>query len=144
MPITARFSKHFYDQLGDIVAQELVEWFNQVDTTYRTDLRELNEANFQRFDARLEQRMVLLESRLEQRMVALESRLEQRMASLESKVTQQMAALESKLEQRMSSLESRLEIRMAQLEATLERRLAAQTRWFFVAWASMLAAILLR
>lgn len=122
MPVTARFSKQFYDRLGDQIAQELVEWFNQVDTTYRGDLRDLNEANFQRFDARLGQRMAELESRLEQR----------------------MAALESKLEQRMASLESKLEQRMAQLEATLERRLAAQTRWFFVAWASMLAAILLR
>lgn len=122
MPVTARFSKHFYDRLGDQVAQELVEWFNQVDATYRGDLRDLNEMNFIRFDARLEQRASALESRLEQR----------------------MAELESKLEQRMAALESKLEQRMAVLEATLERRLAAQTRWFFVAWASMLAAILLK
>ena len=36
---------------------ELVEWFNAVDATYRADLRELNELNSQRFDAKLEQRM---------------------------------------------------------------------------------------
>jgi hypothetical protein len=39
------------------IANELVEWFNQVDATYRADLRELNELNFQRFDAKLEQRL---------------------------------------------------------------------------------------
>ncbi len=133
MPVTARFSSNFYDRLGDDVARELVEWFNSVDATYRGDLRELNETNFIRFDARVEQRMAALESRLEQRMAALESRLEQR-----------MAALESKLEQRMAALERVVEVRLAQMEATLERRLAAQTRWFFVAWASMMAAILLR
>jgi hypothetical protein len=34
-----------------------VGWFNAVDLTYRTDLRELNELNFARFDAKLEQRL---------------------------------------------------------------------------------------
>ena len=46
-----------YEKLGDELANELVEWFNQVDATYRTDLRELNELNFARFDAKLEQRV---------------------------------------------------------------------------------------
>jgi hypothetical protein len=39
------------------LANELVEWFNQVDATYRSDLRELNELNFARFDAKLAQRI---------------------------------------------------------------------------------------
>ena len=34
--------------LGEDVANELVDWFNAVDLTYRTDLRELNELNFAR------------------------------------------------------------------------------------------------
>jgi hypothetical protein len=42
----------------------LVEWFNAVDTTYRSDLRELNELNFARFDAKLEQRLAQLETKL--------------------------------------------------------------------------------
>jgi hypothetical protein len=37
-----------------------VEWFNAVDLTYRADLRELNELNFARFDAKLEQRLAEL------------------------------------------------------------------------------------
>ncbi len=57
MPITAKLSKKFYDRFGDDIAGELVDWFNSVDTTYRTDLRELNERNFERFDGRLEQRL---------------------------------------------------------------------------------------
>ena len=47
----------FYDTFGDEIANELVEWFNRVDATYRADLRELNELNFGRFDAKLDQRM---------------------------------------------------------------------------------------
>lgn len=53
IPATARLSNAFYDRLGDDRANELVEWFNQVDLTHRTELRELNDLNVARFDARL-------------------------------------------------------------------------------------------
>ena len=65
MPVTARLSKRFYDVLGEDVANELVDWFNAVDLTYRTDLRQLNELNFARFDAKLEQRLAELRSELQ-------------------------------------------------------------------------------
>src|SRR5437867_970953 len=64
MPITAKLSRKFYEKLGDDVANELVEWLNSVDATYRSDLRELNELNFARFDAKLEQRLAQIEARL--------------------------------------------------------------------------------
>ena len=48
------------------MANELVDWFNAVDLTYRTDLRELNELNYARFDAKLEQRLAELRSELRQ------------------------------------------------------------------------------
>ena len=38
--------------------------FNLVDNTYRADLKELNELNFARFDAKLEQRIAQLEATL--------------------------------------------------------------------------------
>jgi hypothetical protein len=60
VPVTAKFSKAFYDKFGHSVVDELVNWVNQVDATYRTELRELNESNFARFDAKLEQRIAEL------------------------------------------------------------------------------------
>lgn len=60
MVVTARLSKRFYETFGEDVTNELVDWFNTVDATYRADLRELNETNFARFDAKLEQRMAEL------------------------------------------------------------------------------------
>src|SRR5437867_10753502 len=57
VPVTARLSKRFYDVFGEEIATELVDWFNAVDATYRADLRELNELNFSRVDAKLEQRL---------------------------------------------------------------------------------------
>ena len=66
VPVTAKLSKRFYDVLGEDVANELVDWFNAVDLTYRADLRELNELNFARFDAKLEQRLAELGAELRQ------------------------------------------------------------------------------
>ena len=71
VPVTARLSKRFYEVLGEDVANELVDWFNAVDLTYRADLRELNELNFARFDAKLEQRLAELRAELRQEMAGL-------------------------------------------------------------------------
>ncbi len=70
MPVTARLSQKFYEKFGEDVTNELVNWFNTVDATYRAELRELNELNFARFDAKLGQRLAELESRLTWRMFA--------------------------------------------------------------------------
>jgi len=82
MPGTAKLSRKFYDTFGDKFANELVEWFNQVDATYRGDLRELNELNFGRFDAKLEQRVAELDAKIEQRYAQLDAKVDQRMAEL--------------------------------------------------------------
>ena len=75
MPITTQFSKRFYDTLGHEVADELVAWFNTVDTTYRSEFRELFELNFSRFNDRLEAQIAALEARVDRRISALEVRL---------------------------------------------------------------------
>jgi hypothetical protein len=77
VPVTAKLSKRFYDVLGEDVANELVDWFNAVDLTYRADLRELNELNFARFDAKLEQRLAELRGELRQEIVQLRSEVQQ-------------------------------------------------------------------
>jgi len=41
MPVTAKLSRKFYDTFGDEIANELVEWFNAVDATYRSELIEV-------------------------------------------------------------------------------------------------------
>ena len=79
MPVTGKFSKLFYDRLGEQVANELVDWLNQVDAAYRADLRELNELNFARFDARLEQRTAELRAELREGFAGFEAKLERRL-----------------------------------------------------------------
>jgi hypothetical protein len=105
MPVTARLSKLFYERFGEQITNELVDWFNAVDATYRADLRELNELNFARFDSKLEQRMSALETRLEQRMSAMD-------------------------------------VKFADLRTELQRGFKEQTRFVFLAWASLLIPII--
>lgn len=75
MPVTIRLSKLFYDRFGEQVTNELVDWFNKVDATYRNELREQNEANFARFDAKLEQRIAELRGELRSGMAELRSEM---------------------------------------------------------------------
>jgi hypothetical protein len=82
MPVTAALSKKFYEKFGEDVTNELVTWFNTVDATYRADLTQLNELNFSRFDAKLEQRLVELDAKWGQRWVELDAKLERRVAEL--------------------------------------------------------------
>jgi CRP-like cAMP-binding protein len=90
MPVTAKLSRAFYEKLGDALANELVEWFNQVDATYRSDLRELNELNFARFDAKVEQRFAQRDAMLERRFAELRAEIQIGLRSLETKLIRWM------------------------------------------------------
>lgn len=70
MPVTAKLSRKFYEQFGDDLTNELVNWMNQVDTTYRSEFRELFEVHFARFDAKLDQRVAELKGEFRTEMAA--------------------------------------------------------------------------
>ena len=88
MPVTPKLSRKFYETLGDDVANVFVEWFNQVDLAYRGELRELNEINFARFDAKLEQRLSQFEAKLDHRITDLEARLVDRFGTVDARFAQ--------------------------------------------------------
>lgn len=46
-----------------------------MDATYRSELKELNEANFARFDTKLEQRAAQIEAKLDQRFAELRAQI---------------------------------------------------------------------
>lgn len=123
MPVTAKLSKRFYDRLGDDIANELVDWFNKVDAAYRTDLKEINELNFARFDAKVEQRFAQFETRFAQ--------IEARLAQFEAKQEQHFAEFRSDIGDRLQRLS---------VEAADGR--TAHTRWMFVAWTTLLIPII--
>ena len=94
-----------------------MEWFNSVDATYRSDLRELNELNFARFDAKVDQRIGTLDAKLEQRLGVLEAKVEQRLDVLEAKLI------------------GRFEGRIAEVRTEMQR-------WMLASWSSMMLVLL--
>ena len=103
-----KLSRKFYEKLGDDVANELVEWFNSVDATYRADLRELNELNFARFDAKLEQRVAELDAKIETRVAQLNAKIEQRIVELRAEMREGFA----RVDQRFAEFETKLTNRL--------------------------------
>jgi hypothetical protein len=97
MPVTAKLSRKFYEKLGDDIATELVEWFNLVDATYRSDLRELNDANFARFDAKLEQRLAETRAEMAAGFARFDAKLEQRLAETRADLRQEIASVRADL-----------------------------------------------
>ncbi len=85
MPVTAKLSRKFDERFGDELTNELVDWFNQVDATYRSELRELNELNFARFEAKLDQLRAELRAEFQTGLASLEGRLLARIGILEGR-----------------------------------------------------------
>lgn len=64
MPVTATMSRKLTERLGEDVADELVNWLNDVDSRHTLQLRELADMYFARFDAKLEQRLAELRTEI--------------------------------------------------------------------------------
>ena len=120
MPATPKLSRKFYDTFGEDVVNELVDWFNHMDATYRADLRDMNELNFARFDATLQQRFAEADAKWERRFAEFSSKWEVRIAELDSKWERQFAALS----ERMAIFEARI------------------IKWMFVMWIGTLGTLI--
>jgi hypothetical protein len=112
MPVTARLSRRFYDTFGDEIANDLVEWFNQVDLTYRHELREQNDLNW---------------GRVEARMGELEARLRAEFQQSLAEFRHELGALRAGMQQEMTGLRSDLEVGLERLRSDL-------LKWMFLFW----------
>ena len=149
MPATPKLSRKFYDTFGEDVVNELVDWFNQMDATYRADLRDMNELNFARFDATLQQRLAEADAKWERRF----AELERRWAEFSSKWERRWAEFTSEWERRFATLDSKWERRFAESDAEWERQFAALSeqmavfeariiKWMFVMWIGTIGTLI--
>lgn len=139
MPVTAKLSKLFYDRLGEQIADELMNWFNTVDATYRSDLREFNEMNFARFDAKLEQRLAELRASVDAKIDRLASQVNAKLDRVEA--IEQFARLDA----RITGLEARvlalIAVETGALRELIERKLRDHERWTYATWAGLVAIL---
>lgn len=119
MPVTPTFSEDFYKKLGHGIAGEFVNWFNQAHSAFRTDLKDVNELNYARF----------------------ESKLEQRIAELRATLREEVAQMAAALRQEISGAERRVEKNIVALRADV-RSLKSLVRWLFGFWAASTVTVL--
>ncbi|MCH7489878.1 MAG: hypothetical protein IID05_04200 [Gemmatimonadetes bacterium] len=134
----SRAERTFSDTFGEDVVNELVDWFNRMDATYRADLRDMNELNFARFDATLQQGFAEADAKWERRFAELERRWaeftsewERRFAESDAKWEVRIAQLDSKWERQFSALSERM--------AVFEARII---KWMFVMWIGTIGTLI--
>lgn len=110
--VTVKLAQQLYEKLGEDTATELVNWLNHVGATARADLRELNELNFSRFDAKLEQRLAESDAKWERRFADFDTKWERRFAEFDTKWERRLAEVRNDMIERFAQLESRLTWRM--------------------------------
>lgn len=111
MPVTAKLSGKFYERLGDDIVNELVDWFNAVDSTYQAQLKELNDLNWGRIDTRF---------------VAIDVRFD---------------AFEAKIAARFAEFEARMDAFGAKIDAKLARQKTELILWMFGFWSATVIPI---
>src|ERR1043166_636734 len=93
---------------GTAVAEAMVDWMQRVDAG-RSELRELNDLSFARFDARLAERIAEVNAKMDVGFAKVDARFEH---------------LEAKIDAKVANLESRM-------DATLARHRADLLKWSF-------------
>lgn len=106
-----------------------------LDPTFRADLRELNELNFARFDAKVEQRLAAMEARLD-------AKIERLAAALEIKLDSRVAAHAfAPIDARFGQMDPKFTAVQAGLDAAIQKRFSKQIFWMMLGWITLLAAI---
>jgi hypothetical protein len=90
LPVTAKLSRKFYERFGDDVAGELVDWFNAVDSTYQSQLREMNDLNWERFKAELRAEGAAIRSEIRTELRAETSQIRVEISQLRSELMKWM------------------------------------------------------
>ena len=114
------------------------ELFNTLDATYKADLRDLIEAHFARFDAKLAEQS----ARFDTKLAEMNARFDSRLAEMNARFDATLAEMNARFDSRFAEINARIDRSAAELKEFVERRLGEQTRWYYVAWAVQMTAIM--
>lgn len=115
VPVTAKLSRRFYEQLGDEIANELVDWLNAVDESYRNEIRELHDVNREWFRAE---------------MATLRGEVRDEFAAVSAEFRAEFGSFRLEIERRFA----RIDERFAQVDTRLAEQRAELLKWMFVFW----------
>ena len=130
MPVTAKLSSKFYERFGDDIAGELVDWFNAVDHTYQTQLKETNELNWERFKATLQ---------------AETGAIRGEMATMDAGLRGEMAKMDAGLRAEMAKMDAGLRAEIVKSHEGFLRAMEATRadlhKWMFVYWSGSMVGL---
>ena len=126
MPVTAKLSRKFYEQLGDDVAGELVDWFNAVDATYQSQLKEMNELSWERFKATLQGEAASIRGEI---------------AALRAEVHGEIGTLRAEMHEEIGMLRGEIRGEMGTIRAEMGAIRAELLKWMFLYWCGSIIAI---
>jgi hypothetical protein len=129
MTIAATLARKLHETLGEEAADAMVDWMHRVDTG-RSELRELNEWNFERFEAKLDARAG-----------ELHGRIDTAVAELNGKVETCRVELSGKIDTRIEGVRREMQTGFARLETAIERQKVDLTRWAIGFWLISLVAL---
>ncbi len=127
MPITAALSRTLHEALGHEAAADLVDWMQQVDT-HRVELRELNELNYARIEARFQA--------TDARISEVRHELLGEVGALRMDMRDGFADVRSEMRTGFAELK----IAIARTESKIDSRYAEVLKWSFVFWCGTVAA----
>jgi hypothetical protein len=154
MPVTAKLSRAFYDRFGDEIVAELVEWLNQVNDAYRSDLTQVIEANNRRIDGGFGHLRAELRADLAETSAALRQEIVETNAGLRREIAETNAALRQEIVETNAGLRREIAETNAALRRDMTDGFAALgvqianvradlMKWSFLFWVGAVASIAL-
>ena len=137
MPITAKLSHKFYEKLGDDVANELVEWLNLVDTSYRQEFKDLFEANFRRVESELAGLRGHLTSemgRVAEQMRGLREHVDTRITGIEGVMNARLLGVEGGMVELQRRLLAEMDAKLGKMDVRLGRQKWSLLTWTILMW----------
>ena len=143
MPIVVKLSHAFYDRFGDDIVDELVGVLNQVDAASHQSLRDLNEANWSRFEDRLARGLAEVHAEVAAILHREIAGVDGKIAGVDAKIAGVDARIAG-VDARISAVDVRIsavDVRIANLHAKLSAQLVTHMRWMIGMWAATMLGL---
>jgi hypothetical protein len=125
-PVTARLSRRLHEQLGDEIANELVDWLNTMDEPYRSQIRELNDLNRDWFRAEL----ATLRGELRTEFAGVRAEFRAEFADVRTEFRAEFTDVRAEF----ATFRVETERRFGQVDARLAEQRAELLKWMFLFW----------
>lgn len=152
VPVTAKLSRKFYERFGDDITTELVDWFNAVDDTYRNQLKEISELNWERFKAHLDARIAEVRTEWHTGMATFAADFREEMKRGFAGVDEKFAGIDAKfaaidlkfarVDEKFAVTDGKIAAMGASLQNEFHRKMRELFRWTAAFWITTMISLI--